>query len=295
MVILGFFRLRERCATPQAGLSIANIFGIGIIAKLTPEVSLYGQYARGFRSPPYDDAAIAFTNFAFGYTVLPNANLKPETSDSYELGLRYNSSYVNAGLTGFYNHYNNFIDTVNIGSTFISGRTFSQFQSQNIKGADIYGLEAKAEYRLSGKPQGLNLFASLAYAQGNNLETNQPLDSVEPLKAIIGIGYRAPENRWGTQLFTTLVSAKDKASSATQFKPSGYTNVDLLGYYNFNPSTTLNIGIFNLKLMFVSIDLLTLEPNKFNVTVLYKCASCVSPEKVEAFFSQGQCFISGDV
>jgi hypothetical protein len=29
--------------------------------------------------------------------------------------------------------------------------------------------------------------------------------------------------------------------------------------------------------MFVSIDLLTLEPNKFNVTVLYKCASCVSP------------------
>jgi len=29
--------------------------------------------------------------------------------------------------------------------------------------------------------------------------------------------------------------------------------------------------------MFLSIDLLTLEPNKFNVTVLYKCASCVSP------------------
>jgi len=32
--------------------------------------------------------------------------------------------------------------------------------------------------------------------------------------------------------------------------------------------------------MFVSIDLLTLEPNKFNVTVLYKCASCVSPDKI---------------
>ncbi|MBF2062844.1 MAG: TonB-dependent hemoglobin/transferrin/lactoferrin family receptor [Calothrix sp. C42_A2020_038] len=219
---------------------------LGIIAKLTPEVSLYGQYVRGFRSPPYDDAAIAFTNFASFYTVLPNADLKPETSDSYELGLRYNSSYLNAGVTGFYNRYKNFIQTVFVDETVIGGRTFQRFQSQNTEGAEIYGVEAKVEYRFSGKPEGLNLFSSLAYAEGTDLRTNQPLDSVNPLKAIIGIGYRSPENRWGTQLFTTLVGRKDQVTSATQFKPSGYTSVDLTGYYNFNPNTTLNIGVFNL-------------------------------------------------
>ena len=219
---------------------------LGVIAKLSPEVSLYGQYTRGFRSPPYDDAAIAFTNFASLYTVLPNANLKPETSDSYEIGLRYNSGYLNAGVTGFYNHYNNFINTVGIGTTLINGRTYSRFQSQNTKGAEIYGVEAKAEYRFSGKPEGLNLFATLAYAEGNNLETNQPLDSVNPFKAVVGLGYRAPQDRWGGQLVTTLVAAKSRASTPTQFKPPGNTSVDLLGYYNFNPNTTLNIGIFNL-------------------------------------------------
>lgn len=36
-----------------------------------------------------------------------------------------------------------------------------------------------------------------------------------------------------------------EASAFTNFA-FGYTVVDLLGYYNFNRNTTLNLGIFNL-------------------------------------------------
>ncbi|MDH6102305.1 TonB-dependent hemoglobin/transferrin/lactoferrin family receptor [Chrysosporum ovalisporum ANA283AFssAo] len=220
---------------------------LGILTKITPEISLYGQYARGFRSPPYDDANIAFTNFAFGYTVLPNADLKPETVDSYELGIRANYPQSTLGLTGFYNRYHNFIESnVELAPVVIGNRSFRQFQAQNIKGATIYGLEAKGEYRFSQSLDGLSLFATLAYAVGDNLETEQPLDSVDPFKAILGLRYSSPQEVWGAELTTTLVAAKDRVSDENFFKPQGYTTVDVRSFYNFNENTTLNLGIFNL-------------------------------------------------
>jgi hemoglobin/transferrin/lactoferrin receptor protein len=219
---------------------------VGVVYKLTPETSITAQYARGFRSPPYDDAAIAFTNFAQQYTVIPNANLKPETGDGFEIGLKTDSANFKGSLVGFYNRYDNFIDTVQIGTVPINGQTLQQFQSQNIKGAEITGVEAKGEYRFSQQPGGFSLLASAAFIQGNNLETNQPLDSIDPFKAVVGLRYRSSDNQWGTELVTTLVSAKDRNTTPTGFKTPGYTTFDLLSYYNFSPDTTLNIGLFNI-------------------------------------------------
>jgi hemoglobin/transferrin/lactoferrin receptor protein len=93
---------------------------VGLVYKLTPETSITAQYARGFRSPPYDDAAIAFTNFAQQYTVIPNANLKPETGDGFEIGLKTDGVNFKGSLVGFYNRYDNFIDTVQIGTCWIA-------------------------------------------------------------------------------------------------------------------------------------------------------------------------------
>ena len=219
---------------------------VGVVYKLSPETSITAQYARGFRSPPYDDAAIAFTNFAQQYTVIPNANLKPETGDGFEIGIKTDGVSFKGSLVGFYNRYDNFIDTVQIGTASISGQTLNQFQSQNIKGAEISGLEARGEYRFSQQPGGFSLLASAALIKGNNLETNQPLDSIDPFKAVVGLRYRSSDERWGTELVTTLVSSKDRNTTPTGFKTPGYTNFDLLSYYNFSPDTTLNIGLFNI-------------------------------------------------
>ncbi|MFP3632523.1 TonB-dependent receptor, partial [Burkholderia sp. SIMBA_045] len=60
----------------------------GATYDLTTEYALFGQYAHGFRAPPYDDANLGFSNPTYGYEVLPNADLKPETSDGVEAGLR---------------------------------------------------------------------------------------------------------------------------------------------------------------------------------------------------------------
>ncbi|WP_310482239.1 TonB-dependent hemoglobin/transferrin/lactoferrin family receptor [Chamaesiphon sp. VAR_48_metabat_403] len=219
---------------------------IGVVYKLSPETSITAQYARGFRSPPYDDAAISFTNFAQQYTAIPNANLKPETGDGFEIGLKTNGVSFKGSVVGFYNRYDNFIDTVQIGTASIGGQTLNQFQAQNIKGAEITGVEARGEYKFSQQPGGFSLLASAALIKGTNLETNQPLDSIDPFKAVLGLRYRSSDERWGTELVTTLVSSKDRNTTPTGFKTPGYTNFDLLSYYNFSPDTTLNIGLFNI-------------------------------------------------
>lgn len=219
------------------------------IAKLTPELALYGQYARGFRSPPYDDATTAFTNFAQGYTVLPNGSLKPESSDNFELGLKYSNPRFSGSIAGFYNRYTDFIDTVQIGTTRIGGQSLRQFQSKNTLGAEIYGVEAKAEYRFSGKPEGFSAFGTIAFADGNNLETNQALNSIDPWKLVTGLRYQAPKDQWGADLIASIVGQKsrfDLTSTPTQFKPPGFATVDLVSYYTINPNTKINLGIYNL-------------------------------------------------
>lgn len=231
---------------------------IGVVYKPTEDLSLYAQYARGFRSPPYDDANIGFTNFAFGYTVLPNANLEPETTDSFEVGLRGELSRVDFSLAGFYNDYDNFIDTVRTGTRTSDG--FSQFQNQNIEQAEIYGVEAKAEYFFNSKQSGLSILGSIAWAEGNNTsgDDSVALNSVNPLEAIIGVRYRASENRWGSELIGTIVGDKTRVDDedvsaiggqggeADLFRPDGYFTLDWINYYNISQNVSLNLGLFNI-------------------------------------------------
>jgi hemoglobin/transferrin/lactoferrin receptor protein len=249
-----FIRIGGR-AQDVRGLTASAISPkLGLVYKLSPDTSITAQYAKGFRSPPYDDAAIAFTNFAFGYTVIPNANLKPESSDGFEVGIKTDGSSFKGGLVGFINRYDNFIDTVQLGTVPINGQTIQQFQSQNIRGAEISGIEARGEYYFSPDRTGLSLIASAALIQGTNLETNRPLDSIDPFKTVLGLRYRATDSRWGAELVTTLVGNKAGAVQpgflgappTNTVNVPGFTTLDLLGYYNFSADTTLNFGVFNI-------------------------------------------------
>src|SRR6185436_10777738 len=81
------------------------------------------------RAPPYDNANFAFNNATSFYQILPNANLKPETSDGFEIGAR--GKYKEGSswqLAAFYNLYNSFIDTVVVGML----GPITQFQYVNL-------------------------------------------------------------------------------------------------------------------------------------------------------------------
>ena len=70
----------------------------------------FATYSQGFRTPPFDSATMAFANTTYGYAVIPNANLKSERSNSFELGMKFKNERARAQVTAFYNRYRNFID-----------------------------------------------------------------------------------------------------------------------------------------------------------------------------------------
>ena len=212
---------------------------LGTVYRLNDTYSLVGQYAHGFRSPPYDDANIGFTNATFGYRILPNPDLDPETSDGIEAGVRGGfkdgSSF---SLTGFYTIYKNFIEQRAVGTA----GGLQLFQSQNLDKVTIYGAEAKGRWQFHPR---VSLQGAVAYAHGENEQTNQPVDSVDPLKGVLGLRYDDPDN-WGAELIGTAVARHSRVSDPTYFEAPGYGTLDLIGFWNFNPNLSLNAGLFNL-------------------------------------------------
>ncbi|PWE47707.1 TonB-dependent receptor [Pseudomonas prosekii] len=211
----------------------------------------YGQYAEGFRTPTAKALYGRFENLSGGYQVAPNPDLEPEKSKSYETGLRGQFDAGTFDLAVFYNKYRDFIDE----NAITPGYSETTFQTNNIKHATIKGVELKGRLNLDtlGAPTGLYSQGSLAYLYGRNDDSGEPLNSVNPLTGVFGLGY--DQDNYGALLSWTLVKRKDRVDSSsfktpdgtsTQFKTPGYGVLDLAGFYKVTDDVTLNAGLYNL-------------------------------------------------
>ncbi len=224
---------------------------LGIIGKLDSTWTAYTQYAEGFRNPPYDYTNFTLTSFSSGYRIIPNPDLKPERSQSYEAGLRGEGDTWNLGLAVFQNRYKNFIQDVNLGPDVASGLDFT-FQYQNIEDVQIQGAELRAGCVFL---QGWRSNLSIAYAKGEDQRTHAPINTVAPLRTSLSIGYHQKE-RWGADATLTAVSAKkagdvalDPSNGYTNpYLPTGYAKLDIISFASFQwkGDWRLQGGVFNL-------------------------------------------------
>ena len=223
----------------------------GVTYEFNDNYTWYGQYAEGFRTPTAKALYGRFENLEAGYTVEPNPDLEPEKSKSYETGLRGKFDAGSFDLAIFYNKYRDFINE----DAITPGYNELAFQSNNIKHATIKGAEVKGQLNLDafGAPQGLYTRGSVAYAHGRNNDTGQPINSVNPLTAVMGLGYE--QQNYGALVSWTLVKRKDQVDdsnffspdgTSTQFKSPGYGVVDLTGFYKVTKDVTVNAGLYNL-------------------------------------------------
>ncbi|WLH72750.1 TonB-dependent receptor [Pseudomonas fluorescens] len=228
--------------TPKFGLTYA----------LTDHYTWFGQYAEGFRTPSAKALYGRFENLNEGYTVEPNPNLKPESSKGVETGIRGNFDEGSFDIAVFYNKYRDFIDE----DASVAGGTVQQFEANNIKHATIKGIEAKGRLNLDafGAPQGLYTQGSVGYTYGRNDDNGEPLNSVNPLKGVFGLGYE--QTQYGALVSWTLVKKQNRVDSTTFHAPDGSTSapfktpgfgiVDLTGYYKVTNDVTINGGLYNL-------------------------------------------------
>jgi len=208
----------------------------------TDNYSGYAQYSKGFRAPAYYEVNANFTNARAGYKTISNPSLKPETSDSYEVGLRGRYPKFDYNLAAFYNKYENFIDQFQT----VAFAPLLTFQTINVDEAQISGYEFDFNLYRNENRRGFSLFSNMAFATGDNLTDNQPLDTVNPFEAKYGIRYRSNNNKWITKLTNTYVSEARVPSGTTTFVPDAYTVSDLELIFRPKETFELTAGIYNL-------------------------------------------------
>ena len=219
----------------------------GVIYRAGPEIDLYLQYSHGFRAPPYEDANIGLDIPLFNIRAIPNPDLRSESSDGLDIGLRWRGLNNSAHLSVFRTEYDDFIESkVRLGPDPQSGRVL--FQSQNIQAAVIEGVEAAWSLSLDRLLEGLTFDGSVYWARGENRESDESLNSVGPGQAVLGINWSSFDRKWLARLrgtFTDDWSDRDE-SGGELFKPPGYTVLDFYLTRRVSDRWTLRAGVLNL-------------------------------------------------
>ena len=212
---------------------------LGVLYDFNETWSVFGQYAEGYRPPNFAEANQSFVNLGFQYATVPNPELAAEESKGLEVGFR--TSFANAFLSfaAYQNRYTNFIEDAFAGTR----GSISLFQNRNIGKVDIRGAEFTARLLLNEHWQART---ALAYARGDNRSASTPLDSVDPLTLLAGLGFDAPSGRWGGEVLLTAVGRKDRVSTPERVTADSHQVVDVIGSFNFSESVRLRFGVFNV-------------------------------------------------
>ncbi len=213
-------------------------YNLGAIYRLNANLTTFAQYAEGFRPPNFDEANQAFVNLGHGYATVPNPDLKAETSQGIELGLRGTTDSGRFTLALFDNHYEDFIESALVGMQ----DGIMLFQDSNVGEARIYGAEATYDWQLNAQLSWRN---SLAWARGHDETSDTALNSVDPVTLVSGLRYQRSD-RWAIEGIATLVGNKSRVAADDQITGEAYQVFDLIGHYHLSRSASIRFGVFNV-------------------------------------------------
>lgn len=253
-------------ALPSARQSGSHVSPkLGVLIAPWDDANVFINYARGFRAPSPTQVNQFFSNPSQGYTSIPNADLKPETSETWEAGVRLGQGPARFTATAFTGGYKRFISQQIVGGSFTPGDP-AVYQFVNLSRVRIKGAEGSLTLASSW---GLNGRFAVSYAKGIVTDADglkSPLSSIDPLKLVAGIGYDDPQRRFGGQLIMTHAAQKELA--ATQYyasptatlpsdictnapggacyRPGGFVILDATAYVRIAERFTLRAGVFNI-------------------------------------------------
>lgn len=247
---------------------------LGLVYPFADHWSGFAQYARGFRAPPFADANIGLDIPLFGIRALPNPDLQSEKSHGVELGIRRWAPGGQFSLSGFYTRYDDFIESrARIGIEPVSGVLL--FQSRNIERARIYGAELSWTQKLEtwhGGLRGWQWHTAAYWSRGDNLVSRQPLNSIAPPQAVVGLQWESADGRWYSGLTGTLTRRQDRidTSEGERFVTPGYVLLDWLWGWRAASWLQVRGGVFNVtdKKYWRWLDVAAFAPDDSVIEVL---------------------------
>ena len=228
---------------------------LGVIYWADDHFGLFANASTGFKAPSPMQVNNFFANPVFGYESVPNPNLKPETSESVEAGMRFRNIDAFGGslrlqTTAFKTSYDDFIDQVVVSGTGIPGVDPLIYQYVNLTKVDIWGLEARGQIDWDN---GVSLLTAASFADGeqttNGVRTR--LGSIDPIKLVAGVTYTEPAGRFGGSATVTWSDSKDRASYNLSCARACYlgddvTLLDVTAWWDVTETVTARAGVFNV-------------------------------------------------
>ena len=225
---------------------------LGVLFRATPQWSVYGNYAAGFKAPNAFQVNNFFENTISGYRTLPNPNLRPEKSQNFELGVRGRTGILQFDTAIFTGDYKDLIENDRqVGGVFGSRTDPATFQSVNIGRARISGFEFKGELDWTRGGNGFSLPFAYGQTRGRDRSSGQPLNSIDPQKLSVGLKYQAPV--WSLRFDAAHHAAKkltdvdrSEVTTGTQFVTPSATTFDLSAQWRIRKDLRLNVAVVNL-------------------------------------------------
>lgn len=190
--------------------------------------TFYLQAVSGYRAPPFSDVNLGLFLPTLNYEVRPNPELRPETSVGLEAGWRFQDEHWLATVAVYDNRFRDLIESrANLG---IDPETRALvFQSVNRDRAHIRGIELAGRWEPGAVDAAGQWYleGQASYGRGDDTVRHQPLNSVQPARATLAIGYDA-EPRWGMRLALTGVARKHRVDQSAEplYRPAGYARWD---------------------------------------------------------------------
>lgn len=219
---------------------------LGVLYRATPQWSVFGNVASGFKAPNAGQVNAFLENVTQFYKTIPNPKLKPEKSQNFEIGARGRLDALTLDVAAFTGRFKDLIeDSVQVGGAGTAANP-TVFQSINVGNARISGFEVKGNWdwgRVAGGQ--LTTPFNYGYARGKDSDTGKPLDSIDPAKIRAGVQYAT--GRWDVRLDLAHHAAKKQSdTNASLFVTPAATTLDLGGQWRNRKDLRLNATVANL-------------------------------------------------
>lgn len=225
------------------------VFNAGVLWHGTDNLTLRASYAQGYRSPILQELYIDTSMGSTG-TTYANPDLKPETSDNFEIGARWNSTGLSADLAIFYSTADDYIAT-------LYNAQKRGYQYNNVAEAKTFGVELTSSVRIAEtgfEPYLTATWMRRQYQNGNGFSTYDTATPEFMLRYGVrwsgmyaGLGLRAD----AFARSQTEIEYDDGVQSATDsssYRLGGYTTLNLTAGVDFGPKRqySFDLGLYNI-------------------------------------------------
>lgn len=208
---------------------------VGLVFQAKRDLVLRSSFGRAFRAPTLNELYWYYNDPVWGIITRGNQNLKPEESQSFDVGLTKDfgqSCQVN--LTGYISKYANLIKWVDISGV------WATWEAQNVSAAESIGAELSFKKKFTAA---CSAFVNYSYENSTDNSTGKKLVYSPVHKSNAGLVYDSKDNLSGAVYLRYVGERFDNAAN-TNLVPA-YTVADLRLWQRISEVKVM-VGVENL-------------------------------------------------